>query len=217
MQATGFRRLRACLDAGLQAADRATGTAAGRQKAGTVAANAAGDGKGSSVADRRNDGNEQARRLPFCMHQGLPIPDGSHSPPADGPIPPATDVVSLVCVRGLIAGLKAGSFTSYARLPEPEGTAAYVAAWAGSWPGLTEMGKLAVLDFWVDWSGVNLHDRHTEVSRHVDVARLPPEIQRQMPNVPGGKADKLSLDELKQRAQGKTIGRVKGKERDTER
>ena len=173
--------------------------------------------KGRKDADRGNEGSEHARRLLFCLHQGLPIPDGNHSPPADGPIPPTTDLVSLERVRGLIAGLKAGSFTSYARLPEPEGAVAYVPAWSGSWPGLTELGKLAVLDFWVDWSGVNLHDRQAELRLHLDVSKLPPEVRRQMSERPAEKGDKLSLDELKQRAQGKQNGRVKGKDRGTER
>jgi hypothetical protein len=169
-------------------------------------------------ADTRNEDIEQARRLLFCLNQGLPIPDGNHSPPADDPIPPATDLVSLERVRGQIAGLKAGTFTSYARLPEPEGAVAYVPGWSGSWPGLTELGKLAVLDFWVDWSGVNLPDRQAELHKHLDLSKLPPEVRREMPDLPRKKGDKLSLDELKkQMADEEQNGRVKGKDRGKER
>jgi len=70
-----------------------------------------------------------------------------------------------------------------------------------------------VLDFWVDWTGVNLNDRHTELRRHVDVSKLPSEIRRQMPGTPGEKGDKLSLGELKEKDAKKTRQPGRNKDR----
>jgi hypothetical protein len=165
------------------------------------------------MADRRSDDTEIARRLMFCLSRGMPIPDG-RSPPVDGPRPDRTDPLALAHVREQIAKLKTGIFSGYEEVSLSEGVPAFVPVRNDTWHGLTELGKLAVLDFWVDWSGVSIEDGRAEITRHLDVTRLPPEIRQQLPDISKEKAGKLSLDRLKEMATEKAKQPVHRKSRD---
>lgn len=133
------------------------------------------------MADTKDDTKSSNERLMYCLVHGLPIPDGkSLSPPADGPLPLTSDPSAIERVRSQIADLKSGTFTSYDSLPQPEGMLALIPASTGTWQELNETGKLAVLDFWVDWTGVSQKDRQIEWTKHVVASRLPPEFQQQL-------------------------------------
>lgn len=156
------------------------------------------------MADRTSDDAEKVKRLIFCLSRGMPIPDGrSIFPPVDGPRPDRTDPLALAYVREQIASLKTATFTGYEPVPAAEGGTAFVSIGKGTWKDLTELGRLSVIDYWVDWSGVSIEDGRAEITRHVDVTRLPPEIRRQLPDTSKEQAGKLSLDRLKEMATDK--------------
>ncbi len=72
----------------------------------------------------------------------------------------------------------------------------------GTWHDLSEVGKLAVLDFWVDYDGVSLRDRQLELTRHVDAAKLPAEVAEQLLNAPGENLNVSHNREPKQKDRG---------------
>jgi hypothetical protein len=161
------------------------------------------------MAERKGDSMTD-HRLMFCLLHGMPIPDGGKlSPPADGPIPHASDPAALARVRDRIAGLKAGTFTSYSRLPAGQDAVALMPGEKGTWQELTEPGRLAVLDFWVDWDGVSLLDRRAELAAHVDIPKLPPEYQVELRDVMMESAAEHAPGNQQQEAIGEEPGRVR--------
>jgi hypothetical protein len=149
---------------------------------------------------------ERDRRLMFCLAQGLPIPnDRSLSPATDGPIPAATDPGALRRARDAIAHLKTLTFTSWGRDRAFDAGQAFYPAQEGRWPELSETGKLAVLDFWVDWSGVSLGDRRAELLNHIDAARLPPAFALQLAESMGNAPDQKGHVGTKPRQKSRDI------------
>jgi hypothetical protein len=149
---------------------------------------------------------ERDRRLMFCLTQGLPIPnDRSLSPATDGPIPAATDPAALRRVQVAIARLKAMTFTSWGRDRTFEAGQAFYPAQEGRWQELSETGKLAVLDFWVDWDGVSLRDRRAELLKHIDTTKLPPEIAQHLAEPKGNVLDGKSRAGTKPRQKARDI------------
>src|SRR5689334_1090338 len=127
----------------------------------------------------------QSERLLFILSNGLPVPNKPDiTPPTDGRAPRESEPAALERVRRQIAGYKEMTFVTYGRGDAPEGKGRFVAEDVGGWRDLSELGRMAVIDHWVNFDGVSLPDRREVLLSEIDTSKLPAEVAQQLHSVP---------------------------------
>ncbi len=120
------------------------------------------------------------QRLMVFLSRGLPIPDHmSLAPLPSGDTPRKSEPVAWERVQDQIVRLKAATFTTWARDRAFQAGMAFVPASEGTWQDLSETGKAAVLDSWIDWNGISRRDKRIEFTKHLDGSKLPQEVAEQ--------------------------------------
>jgi hypothetical protein len=132
---------------------------------------------------------------------------------------PEPDPERLAEVRRQIRALKAAEHP-VVRLVFPEGPHEHKLAYR-PWADVPEPAKLSMLQDLVDWSGVSNKSMATILLGELDVGKLTSGqrdlLIRLAEPEPAMRNGKMSLEELKQSANGRQPGQVKSKDRGMER
>ena len=121
-------------------------------------------------------GREQDGRSIALLFAGAPMPRGWELP---APVPPAgsSDPDAILRAGERIADLKPAVLESWRDVPSDLPARVVAPGRTGGWDELTELGKLDLMQHWVDREGVGLRDRARLLAEQLDVARLPEKVR----------------------------------------
>jgi hypothetical protein len=113
-----------------------------------------------------------------ALYRGVPIPAGFAMPEPPGPAPPASDPAALERAGREVQALQGAVFTSWVRDPSLAVGTAFAPGPEGRWEDISGLGRLAVLDHFVNWRGVSATDKAALLGQAVDGNSVAEEVRR---------------------------------------